>query len=86
MLRAGERADTPANQRPQGCGRSVPAPVVCADPTLLSLVFALSSLGLVGAFCLLFKNKVSLCKPSCPEIHCIDQAGLEIHLPLPPEW
>jgi hypothetical protein len=32
-----------------------------------------------------FRDKVSLYSPGCPGTHFVDQAGLELSLPLPPE-
>ncbi len=29
-------------------------------------------------------TRVSLCSPGCPGTHFVDQAGLELRLPLPP--
>jgi hypothetical protein len=37
-------------------------------------------------FCFfVFRDRVSLCSPGCPGTHSVDQAGLEICLPLPPK-
>lgn len=44
----------------------------------------LSSLSKFFLFCFVFRDTVSLC--NCPGACFIDQAGLEICLPLPPEW
>nr|BAE23440.1 unnamed protein product [Mus musculus] len=35
-------------------------------------------------FSLVFRDKVSLCSPSCPGTHSVDQAGLELRN-LPPK-
>jgi hypothetical protein len=32
-------------------------------------------------FCLLFRDRVSLCSPGCPGTHFVDQAGLELRNP-----
>ena len=29
-------------------------------------------------FCFVFRDRVSLCSPGCPEIHSVDQAGLKL--------
>jgi hypothetical protein len=32
-------------------------------------------------FCLVFRDRVSLCSPGCPGTHSVDQAGLELRNP-----
>ena len=32
-------------------------------------------------FCFVFRDRVSLCSPGCPEIHFVDQAGLKFRDP-----
>jgi hypothetical protein len=32
-------------------------------------------------FILVFRDRVSLCSPGCPETHSVDQAGLELRNP-----
>jgi hypothetical protein len=34
-----------------------------------------------GGFFLVFRDRVSLCSPGCPETHTVDQAGLELRNP-----
>jgi hypothetical protein len=33
---------------------------------------------LLFLFCFVFRDRVSLCSPGCPEAHSVDQAGLEL--------
>jgi hypothetical protein len=37
-------------------------------------------------FILVFQDRVSLCSPTCPVTHSVDQAGPELCLPLPPKF
>jgi hypothetical protein len=39
------------------------------------------SLSLSLSLSLVFQDRVSLCSPSCPGIHSVDQAGLELRNP-----
>jgi hypothetical protein len=34
-----------------------------------------------GVWCLVFRDRVSLCSPGCPGTHSVDQAGLELRNP-----
>jgi hypothetical protein len=42
-------------------------------------------MGISGMFFFFFLDRVSLYSPGCPGAHFVDQAGLELRLPLPPE-
>jgi hypothetical protein len=58
------------------------------QPSLLVFLFCFGLI--LGFFCfhffclfvwlvgLVFRDRVSLCRPGCPEIHSVDQVGLEL--------
>jgi hypothetical protein len=52
--------------------------ILCLE---MCLIFNLDYFFLFGWFGLVFRDRVSLYSPGCPETHFVDQAGLELRNP-----
>jgi hypothetical protein len=55
-----------------------------SGPHVGSIIAPDLSLGFLFVF--VFQDRVSLYRPGCPGTHFVDQAGLELCLPLPPKF